>query len=157
MTDKKPETDATHHDNGHPSAEDLSVSRRSLLAGAAVGTIAASGMTFGYSGEALAGNEYNKGKGRDRRCKGSTTDIGLVNGRFVDGVRKTFSAMAIRNGRIASIGDTRGLDDGARIVNLGGRTVIPGLINMHVHHSRTGTTPDYEVRDIETAFSIREI
>ncbi len=161
MDNKKLDTDATqratHHENVHPTAEALSVSRRSMLAGAAVGTLAASGLTFGYAGDASAGNEQNKGKGRDRRCKGSSTDIGLVNGRFVDGVRKNFTAMAIRNGRITSIGDTRGLDDGARIVNLGGRTVIPGLINMHVHHSRTGTTPDYEVRDIETAFSIREI
>lgn len=165
MAEKKSDAESRQDqkaDGGAPANEPItSVSRRSLLAGAAAaGSFAASGLTFGSAGEAFAGDD-NRGndrdKGRDRRCKGTSTDIGLVNGNFVDGSRRPFKEMAIRNGRITSIDDTKGLDKNAQIINLGGRTVIPGLINMHVHHSRTGTTPDYEVRDIETAFSIREI
>ena len=95
---------------------------------------------------------------RDRRCKGRSTDLGLINGRFLDPASgKTYRDLAIKDGRISSLSSVKGLEDGARIIDLKGRTAIPGLINMHVHHSRTGTTPDYEVRDIETAFSIREI
>ena len=138
----------------------MSLSRRGLLMAAAAGTLS-SGMTFGHIGGALAGgggrdDDRNNGR-RDRRCKGDSTDIALINGKFVDGSGKTYRDVAIKNGRIFALNSVRGLDDGARVVNLNGRTAIPGLINMHVHHSRTGITPEYEVRDIETAFNIREI
>jgi predicted amidohydrolase YtcJ len=43
------------------------------------------------------------------------------------------------------------------VINLRGATVIPGFVNGHIHHSRTGTNAGREARDIETAFSIREI
>ena len=45
----------------------------------------------------------------------------------------------------------------AEVINLNGATVIPGFINGHVHHSRTGTNAGREARDIETAFSILEV
>ena len=44
-------------------------------------------------------------------------------------------AMAVRNGRIVAVGTSRELSGGAnaRIINLGERTVIPGLIDAHIH------------------------
>jgi hypothetical protein len=66
-------------------------------------------------------------------------------------------------GRGGCLGDRRLPDRSVRaagrdmkVINLGGATVIPGLINGHVHHSRTGMNAGREARDIETAFSIRE-
>jgi predicted amidohydrolase YtcJ len=140
----------------------IGLSRRNLLAGAAMGSLAASTMTLGLTDEADAGfRQFDfRNLSRDRRCKknnATSTDLGLVNGKFVDGQNNIFSSLAIKDGRIAAIGSTKGLDSSARIINLSGHTVVPGLINMHVHHSRTGMNPDYEVRDIETAFSISEI
>jgi predicted amidohydrolase YtcJ len=81
----------------------------------------------------------------------------LVNGRFVDGGGHVGHSMTVRDGKIAAINRLDSLGANAKIINLGGRTVIPGLINMHVHHSRTGLNPGYEARDIETAFSIRQL
>ncbi|SFV28464.1 Predicted amidohydrolase YtcJ [Hyphomicrobium facile] len=166
MTNNKGNADGTFENSiekrSETSEPKTGLSRRDLLAGAALGSIAASTMTIGLTDDADAAFKHFdfKSLGKDRRCKkgkGTSTDIGLINGKFLDGQNKSFSSMAIKDGRIAAIGSTKGLDSGARIINLNGRTVIPGLINMHVHHSRTGTTPDYEVRDIETAFSIKEI
>ncbi len=166
MTNNKEKSDGIfeksieiHSSTSEPKA---GLSRRNLLAGAAIGSIAASTMTFGLTEDADAAFRHfdYRNLGRDRRCKknnDTSTDLGFINGKFIDGQNKTFSAMAVKDGRIAAIGSTKGLDSSARIINLNGRTVIPGLINMHVHHSRTGTNPDYEVRDIETAFSIKEI
>ncbi len=170
---KKSKGDSDHdHGATDPHAKDtsMSMSRRSLLAGAAVGSIGAAGLGFsGFMGSAQAhGSSKNKSpwnshyhpKWNDRRrCGGdrSSDEIALVNGKFVDGKTNTFRDMVIKNGRIAKIGRADGLGRNARVIDLRGKTVIPGLINMHVHHSRTGTTPDYEVRDIETAFSIKEI
>ena len=50
--------------------------------------------------------------------------------------------MLIRDGRIASLGRARelirGLDGSARVIDLGGRTVLPGFIDSHVHLAETG-------------------
>ncbi|MEO6457508.1 MAG: amidohydrolase family protein, partial [Chloroflexia bacterium] len=44
-------------------------------------------------------------------------------------------AMAVRHGRIVAVGTSRELSgaSGARTIDLGGRTVIPGLIDAHIH------------------------
>ncbi|HVZ05232.1 amidohydrolase [Hyphomicrobium sp.] len=166
MTSQKDETerqlDSTQAPDQGSDKSSSAMSRRQLLAGAAVGSIAASTMMFSSIDDANADFKHFDFRNlrRDRRCKKSndvSSDLGFVNGKFLDGQNKVFSSMAIKDGRIATIGSTKGLSPGSRIIDLKGHTVIPGLINMHVHHSRTGMTPDYEMRDIETAFSIREI
>ena len=45
----------------------------------------------------------------------------------------------------------------ARTIDLGGRTVVPGLFDAHVHYTRAGVNPGYEARRIERAFSIAEL
>lgn len=84
-------------------------------------------------------------------------DLVLTNGRFVDGRGLVGSALAIRNGRIAGIGERRTLGAAARTIDLGGRTVVPGLFDAHVHYTRAGVNPGYEARRIERAFSIKEL
>jgi predicted amidohydrolase YtcJ len=86
-----------------------------------------------------------------------TADLRLTNGRFVDGRGGVGSAMTIRNGRIAGIGEARTLGAAVRTIDLGGRTVVPGLFDAHVHYTRAGVNPGYEARRIERAFSIKEL
>ena len=55
----------------------------------------------------------------------------------------------MRDGKIAAIGrsaDIRALaGPGTRVIDLGGRTVIPGLIDSHIHAIRAGLTYTTEV------------
>ena len=67
------------------------------------------------------------------------------------------SALTIRNGRIVNVGQAVQLAPDARRIDLGGRTVIPGFFDAHVHYTRAGVNPGYEARRIERAFSIQEL
>jgi len=63
----------------------------------------------------------------------------LVNGRIhtVDAARPLVSALAVRDGRIEFAGSDAEArvagGSGARVVDLQGRTVVPGLIDAHAH------------------------
>lgn len=69
----------------------------------------------------------------------------------MDASNSVVSAVAIRNGRFAEIGRAEDLGRCSRTINLRGATVIPGLIDSHVHFIRDGLNPGHEVRIIETA------
>jgi len=66
--------------------------------------------------------------------------------------------VGIGNGRILAVskGDRKGLQCD-REIDLHGRTVIPGLIDTHIHFLRDGVFPGYDVRAIETTSSIAEL
>jgi uncharacterized protein (TIGR02145 family) len=76
----------------------------------------------------------------------------LTNGKIVT-VDARFSiaqAVAIADGRIAAVGTDKEIEAlaarSARRIDLQGRTVIPGLIDNHMHLLRAGTTWQREVR-----------
>ena len=79
-------------------------------------------------------------------------DLVLTNGRIltVDARFSTAAAVAIAGGRIARVGSDADVAALAgprtRRIDLSGRTVIPGLIDNHMHLLRAGTTWQYEVR-----------
>jgi predicted amidohydrolase YtcJ len=87
----------------------------------------------------------------------ATADLLLANGKFVDGRGLIGSALTIRNGRIAGVGEVPALGPAVRTIDLGGRTVVPGLFDAHVHYTRAGVNPGYEARRIERASSIAEL
>ena len=81
----------------------------------------------------------------------------LTNGRIhtMDGRDSIVSAVSIESGRFAAIGgDIRPRGPDARVVDLQGRTVIPGLIDNHVHFLRTGLLPGHDMRLLESTFSV---
>jgi predicted amidohydrolase YtcJ len=84
-------------------------------------------------------------------------ELALVNGRFVDGRGMVAATITIRNGRIAGVGTKGPLAPDARTIDLGGRTVIPGLFDAHVHYTRAAVNPGYEARRIERALSIGDL
>src|SRR5881396_1040197 len=129
------------------------VSRRRFIKGAAAA--AASGTLLASA--ARAAREHDS-RGHDSECEGSR-DLNLVNGRFLtlDAHNSVVSAIGIREGRIVEIGRGGALGPCGRIINLKGATVIPGLIDSHVHFIRCGQNPGHEVRIIETAASIGEL
>ena len=89
-------------------------------------------------------------------ARAQLADIALVNGNFVtlDKVMPTAQAIAIRGGRIMAVGTSqmiRAMTDGrTRVINLDGHTVIPGLIDSHIHAIRAGLTFGTEVNWIGT-------
>ncbi|MEP7352206.1 MAG: amidohydrolase [Acidobacteriota bacterium] len=78
-------------------------------------------------------------------------DTVLVNGKIltVDAQFSTHQALAIREGKIIALGTTaqmRALAAAAtRVIDLGGRTVIPGLIDSHMHAIRAALSFSTEV------------
>jgi len=65
-----------------------------------------------------------------------TQAILLTNGRVLDAAAGTLHdglAVLIRDGRIAEVAAGVAAPSDARVVDLGGRTVMPGLIDCHVH------------------------
>jgi predicted amidohydrolase YtcJ len=78
-----------------------------------------------------------------------SADAVLLDGKIVTFDSATAEALAVRGGRITAIGrsaDIRTLAGPAtRVIDLAGRTVIPGLIDSHIHAIRAGLTYNTEV------------
>jgi len=76
----------------------------------------------------------------------------LLNGRFhtVDRSRPQASAVAIANGKFLAVGDAddvmRHRTPDSRVIDLNGRTVIPGLNDSHLHLIRGGLNYNMELR-----------
>ncbi len=84
-------------------------------------------------------------------ARSQTADTVLVNGKVltVDNQFSTREAVAIREGKIAAVGSsvdiTKLAGPRTRVIDLQGRTVIPGLIDSHMHGIRAGQTFATEV------------
>lgn len=67
-------------------------------------------------------------------------DVVFINGRVATGdpARPTAQALAVRNGRIAAVGDSEEIKAlagaGTQTIDLAGRTALPGFTDSHVHY-----------------------
>ena len=119
-------------------------------------------MTNAFAGAGAAaghGTLWGKTAWADPAACDGSTDLALVNGHFLtmDPTNPVVSAVAIRNGRFSEIGHSQALGPCSQTINLHGATVIPGLIDSHVHYIRCGLNPGHEARIIETATSIADL
>jgi predicted amidohydrolase YtcJ len=84
-------------------------------------------------------------------AQGQSADTILVNGKVItlDARSLVAQAIAIRDGKVLATGtdaDVRaGADAHTKVVDLGGRIVIPGLMDSHIHALRAGLTYAVEV------------
>jgi predicted amidohydrolase YtcJ len=132
------------------------LSRRNFL-GAATGAAIAWGRQPGAS---AVGSRAASSPGR--QAVGAENPDGvlrLVNGSIhtMDGADTVVDSVAIRNRRFAAVGSPAATDfPEASVVDLGGRTVVPGLIEPHIHSVSLANRPGYHTI-LENTTSIREI
>ncbi|HEY3826533.1 MAG TPA: hypothetical protein VGL82_18345 [Bryobacteraceae bacterium] len=83
------------------------------------------------------------------RCTGAR-DLKLVNGNIVsmDQRNTVLSEITIQNGLIAE--GNQKLNPCTKVINLRGRTAIPGIIDNHNHIVLLGMRPGHDIR-LETA------
>ena len=89
----------------------------------------------------------------------SAITLALVNGRIhtMDPKNTVASTAVIRNGRFVSVGGAApAAGPDTRVVDLRGRTVVPGLVEPHVHLVSLANRPGYHTI-LENTASIREI
>jgi predicted amidohydrolase YtcJ len=86
--------------------------------------------------------------------------LSLVNGKIhtMDSDDRVVSSALIRNGRFAAVGSDGQPAPGAchEVIDVGGRTVVPGIIDNHNHIVLLGLRPGHDTR-IENARSIDEV
>jgi hypothetical protein len=92
----------------------------------------------------------------------SCPELVLYNGKIatMDGRNTVATSVIIRDDRIAAVGASRGIPKHvacARLIDLRGRTVLPGLIDSHNHIVQVALRPGRDMREIENAFSIPEL
>lgn len=85
-------------------------------------------------------------------------DIALLNGRIhtLDAHDTVVDSLLIRDGRFVLVGGLRHVGDDAEVINLRGRTVIPGIVDNHVHFIRIGNAAGHDERRLERAFTIAD-
>jgi predicted amidohydrolase YtcJ len=86
-------------------------------------------------------------------------DLTLTNGRIhtMDAKNTIVRSVTIRNGRFVTVADAAPRPAaGAKVIDLKGRTVIPGIIEGHIHSVSLANRPGYHTI-LENTTSIREI
>jgi len=131
------------------------LSRRDLLkAGGAAGIAAA----FGGPAAVQGSGERREGESHGR--KSVDRELTLVNGRIhtMDDHGSVVSSVTIRDGRFASVGGS-GWSSGGKgeVIDLHGRTVVPGLIESHTHFVSLANRPGYHVAQWELANNVAEV
>src|SRR4030095_7538187 len=82
------------------------------------------------------------------------------NGRIftMDNQNPIVKAVKIRNGRFVTVGTSAANPGpGENVIDLQGRTVVPGLIESHTHFVSLANRPGYHVAQWELASNIAEV
>lgn len=117
--------------------------RRIFIRAAAAGAAALS--TFKLAG---------CGDSDDAPVEGTGPDLLLTNGRIhtMDDQSSILSSVGIRDGRFVPAGDIA--RSRAQVIDLRGKTVVPGLIESHTHFVSLANRPGYHVAEWELASDI---
>lgn len=142
---------------GHGRKRRSGISRRDVLTtGAAAGAAAAMGGLGALpAGASAQGGVRATGPGNQDGRR-----IRLVNGEIhtMDAEDRVVSSAVVEGGRFVQVGRGQGADPGepnSTTINLKGRTVIPGIIDVHNHIVLVGNRPGHHVL-MEDVFTIQE-
>lgn len=136
--------------------KDRRFSRRKFMK-TAVAAAAASGTLLAVSAQGMQKPESKK---RHKRPSHPDPDLLLVNGRIhtMDSGDRIVSSVAIKDGRFVDVGYSHRYPQGSetRVIDLRGRTVVPGIIDNHNHVVLMGNRPGYHT-PLENAYSIPDV
>jgi predicted amidohydrolase YtcJ len=135
------------------------VSRRRFLGTTAGAAIGAASAVAGVSAQAQTPPPEGQSGPTVESSASDQAELVLVNGRIhtMDARNTVARTVTIRNGRFVAVGDRPPAQRaGARVIDLRGRTVVPGLIEAHVHIVSLANRPGYHTI-LENTRSIREI
>ncbi|HEX6471307.1 MAG TPA: amidohydrolase family protein [Streptosporangiaceae bacterium] len=107
---------------------------------------------------AAAGRGGDPGHGHGHG--GTPARLRLVNGKIhtMDGRDRVVSSVVIDGGRFGAVGPHGDAPSGpATTIDLRGRTVIPGVIESHIHSVSLGNRPGFHVAGVERAESIADV
>jgi hypothetical protein len=97
---------------------------------------------------------------RSRKSNHPDPDLILVDGRIhtMNAKNRVVSSVAIKNGRFVEVGNVGRYHSGreTRVIDLRGRTVVPGIIDNHNHLVLMGNRPGYHT-PLENANSIPDV
>ena len=130
------------------------ISRRKFLGSAAGAALVVGTSPAGYLSPVVQAAPQNPAQAIT-----PDTTLALVNGRFhtMNAANAIVNAVTIRNGRIVTAGNTApAAGANTRTVDLRGRTVVPGLIEAHIHSVSLANRPGYHTI-LENTSSIREV
>lgn len=132
------------------------IARRDVLRAGVTASLAAAAGVAGAS-TATAAGRHRENDHDDDAVPG---DLVFVNGRIhtMDDHNTVARAVYIRDGKVVDVGNS--VPDpgrGGRTINLRGRTVVPGLIESHVHFVSLANRPGYHVAQVELASDIAEV
>src|SRR5262245_19785474 len=97
-----------------------------------------------------------------RQRENGAADLVLINGQVLtmDPADTTAQAIAVANGTIIEVGSNAQvrprIGTSTRVINLGGRTVTPGLIDSHVHFNSPTASVDLGDEDIKAMKDVIE-
>jgi predicted amidohydrolase YtcJ len=133
------------------------VSRRTFIE--TLGTLSAAGMAATIAPPDAIATVQAAQQPPAAGAPGSEQTLVLVNGRIhtMDAANTVTNAVSIRHGRFIATGNAaRAAGPNSRVIDLKGRTVVPGLIEGHVHIVSLANRPGYHTI-LENTTSIRQI
>src|SRR5262245_63194651 len=74
----------------------------------------------------------------------------------MDDANRVVNSLAIQDGRFVAVGSAAHSGP-ANVINLHGRTAVPGLIESHTHFVSLANRPGYHVAQWELASSVAEV
>ena len=137
--------------------------RRDLLrSGAAAGGAVAIGGLSAGTATAWANNGGGRGRGKGRRRgrgRRPSEKLALVNGKIhtMDDHNRVAREVLIEDGVFTDVGHRVARGSDVEVINLRGRTVVPGLIESHTHFVSVANRPGWHVAQLELAESIDEV
>src|SRR5438876_3504001 len=130
-------------------------SRRRFIQGAAAAAAASGSMLSSAAREEEHGEEKH-----GRRPPNDAPDTVLINGKIhtMDDENTIVSSVSITDGRFAEVGHAARLHHGpnTKVIDLRGRTVVPGIIDNHNHIVLMGNRPGFHT-PLENAYSIPDV